>query len=93
MRRRVTSLAESLEERAALGDAFILRGVLEGDARLGDVAIGLRANPCTRDGRGNLDPARGFVGLQRHIGPGLPLAVAAFVYLQREGGRGRAVVL
>ena len=34
----------------------------------------------------------GVAGLQRHIGPGLPLAVALGIDLQREGRRGRAVV-
>ena len=88
----VARLAESLEEPVALAAATIVRGVLEGDARLGDVAVGLRPDPGAGDVGGNLDPPRRLVGLERDFAPGLPPAVAEGVDLQREG-RGRRPVV
>ena len=92
MRRSIAGLAQSFEERATFGSAFILRGVLEGDAPLGEVAVGLGPDPGAGDGGGDLDPGRGVAGLQRDIAPRFPLTVALGVDLQREG-RGRRTVM
>ena len=92
LRRRVAGLAQALEERVAFARTSVFGRVLESDARLRDVAVGLGADPGTGQGRGDLDPSRGVAGFQGDVAPGFPPAVAPGVDLQREGRRGFAVM-